>query len=254
MRCEDMDGIICEQDGSALLVRIVDKTKKSIEEAGEKLNSQDFSVKGILDFIGKAIGSVASNIAANRNVYINLPSVKLTEMDLNSKSGDIEVKAEMPETLSAHSMSGEINIIAADNGPAGKVNISSMSGDVEFSGNAQSITISSMSGDVEAYGAFHETELKSTSGDAEFEGNALQVRIVSVSGDVSADLRNTSVRSILARSTSGDVDISLADGTDSVHVSMGTVSGTVHCSIPDAGPDADLQIQANSVSGDVTIR
>ena len=100
VRCEDMEQLVCEQDGSILSVTIVDKAKKTIEEAGKTMNSQEFTMKGLLNFVGKAISSVASNIAVSWNVYIDLPAVALAEMDLNAKSGDIEVKAKMPEILS----------------------------------------------------------------------------------------------------------------------------------------------------------
>ena len=175
-------------------------------------------------------------------------------MELNAKSGDIEVKAKMPEVLAARSMSGDIRVDALDRDPAGKVTLSAMSGEIEFEGNADNICLSSMSGDVQARGIYRNAEMKSTSGDVELEGEGEQIRMNSVSGDVTVDLKNITVRSIQAHSTSGDVDIDLASGTDSVHCSVSTVSGSVHSSIPDAGSGAKLQIQANSVSGDVTIR
>ena len=85
-------------------------------------------------------------------------------------------------------------------------------------------------------------------------GEAEQIRLNSVSGDAEAELRNTTVRSILARSTSGDVNIFLAPGTDSVHAVMSSVSGSTSCTVADSGAGARLQIQAGSVSGDVKIR
>ena len=255
VRCEDLEQIRCVKEGSALVVKAVDKAKKSIEEEGRKMVNQDFTVKGLLDFIGKAIGSVAVNISVSRDVYIDLPRRAMEEMDLNAKSGDIEVKAKMPEKLIAHNMSGDIRIDAIDRDPAGYILLSAMSGDLEFEGNANTITMSSMSGDVEARGVFDSVEMKSTSGEVELEGEASQVRMNSVSGDVTVDLRNATVRSIEARSTSGDVDIDLANGTEGgVHTSMSTVSGSVSCSIPDAGPAAGLRIQAASVSGDITVK
>ena len=99
-----------------------------------------------------------------------------------------------------------------------------------------------------------EAEIKSTSGDADLTGEAERIRMHSVSGDVTAELKNDGVRLIDARSTSGDVEIGLAKGTDSVHVNASTVSGTVSKYIPDCGAGAQLQINAGSVSGDVTIR
>ena len=254
VRCEDMEQLICELNGETLSVKIVDKARKSIEEAGRQMNSQEFSMKGLLNFIGKAIGSVSASITVSWDVYIDLPEASLKEMDLNSKSGDIEVKAKMPELLSARSMSGDVRADALDRDPAGRVSMSAMSGEIEYGGNADSICLSSMSGDVEARGTSGNVEMKSTSGDVELEGESEQIRMNSVSGDVTVDLRNTTVRSIQARSTSGDVDIDLAAGTESVHTSASSVSGSVRCSYPDAGTGAGVQITANSVSGDVTIK
>jgi len=254
VRCEDMEQLVCEQNGQVLSVTIVDKARKTIEEAGRAMNGQEFSMKGLLNFIGKAIGSVSASITVSWDVYIDLPEKVLAEMELSTKSGDIEVKAKMPEVLTARSMSGDVRVDALDSDPAGKVTLSAMSGEVEFEGNADIIILSSMSGDVQARGIYRNVEMKSTSGDVELEGEGEQIRMNSVSGDVTIDLENMTARSIQARSTSGDVDIDLAAGTDSVHCSASTVSGSVHNSIPDAGSVAKLQIQANSVSGDVTVR
>ena len=254
VRCEDMEQLNCELNGSTLSVGIVDKARKTIEEAGKQMNSQEFSVKGLLNFIGKAIGSVASNITVGWDVYIDLPQTALCEMNLNAKSGDIEVKARLPEKLTAHNMSGDVTVDALDKEAGSSVVISTMSGEVGFNGNAGSISLSSMSGEVEASGTYQNAELKSTSGDVELDGEAEQIRMSSVSGDVEVTLSNTTVRFIQARSTSGDVDIDLAAGTDSVHISMNTVSGSTHCSVPDSGAGANLQIQASSVSGDITIK
>ncbi len=254
VRCEDMEQLTCELNSGTLAVGIVDKTRKSIEEAGKQMNSQEFSVKSLLNFIGKAIGSVSTGFSVNWDVYIDLPATALEEMDLNAKSGDIEVRTVLPERLNAHSMSGDITVTAADQFPASRVTAGAMSGEVKFSGNADTVTLASMSGEVKARGKFRTAELKSTSGDAEIDGEAEQVRVNSVSGDVEVNLGNTTVSSIQARSTSGDVDISLAAGTDSVHASMSTVSGSARCGFQDGGAGARLQIQASSVSGDVTIK
>ena len=254
VRCEDMEQLVCSLDGDVLSVRILDRTKQSIEEAGREMNSQEFSLKGLLNFLGKAIGSAASSITVSWNVYIDLPEVSLREMDLNAKSGDVEVKACLPEFLTVRTMSGDIRVDAHGGAKAGKVQISAMSGEAEFYGNADQIRMSSMSGEVTADGVFRDAELKSTSGDVKLLGEAEIVRLNSVSGDVEVKARNADIRSIEARSTSGDAEIDLAPGADSVHASISTVSGTASCRVPDAGSGARLQITAASVSGDVTVR
>ena len=254
VRCEDMNQLLCEQDGSGLSIRILDQTKQSIEEAGKKLSNEDFSLKGLLSFIGKAIGSMASGITVSWNVYIDLPAVALAEMNLNSKSGDIEVNAVLPDILTIHSMSGDIEVTAKGRNESRKVSLTAMSGEIEFTGNAETIVMSSMSGDVTAHGFFQDATLKSTSGDTKLIGGADKMTLNSVSGDVTAELRSTNTSSIQAHTTSGDVEIELAPGTESVHSSMSTVSGSTSCRFADSGSGAKLQISAKSVSGDVTIK
>ncbi len=254
VHCEDMDQLLCSLDGTTLSVRIVDQARKSIDEAGEKLRGNEFSLNGLLSFIGKAIGSVASSITVSWNVYVDMPAVQLSEMNLNAKSGDVEIKAQLPERLTVRTMSGDIEVEADSGIPAETVNIGAMSGEIEFAGNAAQIICSSMSGDVTARGRFTSAELKSTSGDVELNGEAETLRMNSVSGDITGEIRSAEIRSIEARSTSGDVEIDLAPGTDSVHASVSTVSGSASNRIPDGGAGALLKIQAASVSGDVRIR
>lgn len=253
VRCEDMEQLICEQNGDSLRIRTEDKSRQSIQEAGEKMKNSEFSLNGLLSFIGKAISSVASNITVSWNVYIELPDMMLEEMDLNSKSGDVEMEACVPKALTIHTMSGDAIVKAMNGSKAERVIITSMSGDTGFSGDACKVTMSSMSGDVEAKGSFTEAELKSTSGEAGLAGAAEKVRVHSVSGDVNIRIHSASVRNIEGRSTSGDVEIRLPEGTNSVHARTSTVSGEIKCSVPDAGANAILTIDAGSVSGDVTI-
>ena len=254
VHCEDMDQLVCSLDGDVLSVRTMDRTKQSLEEAGRQINSQDFSLKGPLNFLGKTIGSVASSITVSWNIYIDLPGNPLREMDLSAKSGDVEVNAALPEQLTIRTMSGDVRVNFSGRAKAEKADISTMSGDIEFFGSADRIRMSSMSGDVTAEGMFSETELKSTSGEVKLSGEAETIRLHSVSGDVTAKPRNADIRSIEARSTSGDAEIELAPGTDSVHASLSTVSGSASCRVPDSGSGARLQINASSVSGDVIVR
>lgn len=253
VRSESMEQLICTLDGDTLSVRVTDNAKQSLDEAGRQINSEDFSLKSLIRFMGKAIESAVSSITVSWNVYIDIPDNALQAMDLNAKSGDVEVKACFPDKLTIRTMSGDVK--AAGSGmKAGNVQISAMSGDIEFFGNADRIHLSSMSGDVNAEGNFETAELKSTSGDARICGTAKSVRLHSVSGDVTVKAGSADIRSIDAHSTSGDADIELHPDTDSVHASVSSVSGSVSCRIPDAGSNALLQITASSVSGDVTVR
>ena len=254
IRCEDMDQLICSMDGSTLLIRIADKAKQSLQDACSEVSKNEFTLGGLLSFLGKAIGTAASSITVSWNVYIDLPANVPAEMELSAKSGDVDYHAPLPEKMAVHSMSGDLKVIGKDGKAAEKIALSSMSGDCEFNGNAKAIAMSSMSGDITARGEFREAEIKSTSGDVKLTGCADQIRLSSVSGDAEAQVRNTDIRRIEARTTSGDVEIELAAGTDSIHANTSTVSGSVTNRCADSGSGARLQITANSVSGDVTIR
>lgn len=254
VRCEDMDQLICNMDGSTLSVRIADRAKQSLQDACNEVNKNEFTLSGLLSFLGKAIGTAASSITVSWNVYIDLPAGVPAEIELSAKSGDVDYRAGLPERMSVHSMSGEIKVESTGSKPAEKIALSTMSGDIEFNGNAKAVAMSSMSGDVTARGEFRDAEMKSTSGDVKLIGCTDHVRLSSVSGDADAEMKNIDVHAIEARTTSGDVDISLAPGTESIHANVSTVSGSSSNRFADGGAGAQLQITASSVSGDVTIR
>ncbi len=254
VRCEDMDQLICEMDGSTLSIHIADGVKQINAESGKEMNSPELTLKGVLGFLAKVIGTAASSITVSWNIYIDLPASFSAEFDLNAKSGNIKYNAGTPERLNLHTMSGDADVRLIGGGSAEKAVLSSMSGDVEFDGNAKAIVMSSMSGDVTARGKYQDAELKSTSGDVLMTGSAEYLHLVSVSGDATAEMNNRDIRMIEARTTSGDVNLSLLPETDSVHAVVSTVSGSASCRFADSGEDALLHITAKSVSGDVIIR
>ena len=251
VRCEEMDQMICEASSGVLRVRVADVSSSVADDP--LLSGKDISARSILNFLGKALGSAVSRITVSWNVYIDLPASALEEMELDARSGDIVLKTAFPKKISAHTASGDVRLESDAGETALKIEAGSMSGEVEVFGNADALTLTSMSGEVTAKGTFGTVVMKSTSGDVQLTGYAESLRLNSVSGDVNADLRNTDVRLIEAAATSGDVEIKLAPGTDSVSASMRTVSGSASCKYPDAGQAAALKISAASVSGDVRI-
>ena len=74
-----------------------------------------------------------------------------------------------------------------------------------------------------------------------------------ISGDITLTVENTTVKNITGKSTSGDVEIYLPRGLHSVHAECSTVSGDCCSRISDAGMNAEVQIRARSISGDVTV-
>jgi DUF4097 and DUF4098 domain-containing protein YvlB len=82
----------------------------------------------------------------------------------------------------------------------------------------------------------------------------MELTVSSISGDADVTVENTTVKEITAKSTSGDVEISLPAGLRGIHAECSTVSGDCLSRVSDAGRDAPVQIRAKSVSGDVTVQ
>ncbi len=250
--CDDPEGLTAEQNGSR--VRITGA--KKMEKAGHSFEfpeGEEISISGILNMVGKAIRSVATTFQGGAPIIIEVPDGQMKEIELNSRSGDIECSCAMARKMTARSTSGDVTLQPAVEKTAEKLIVSTVSGDAEVHGSALEGEAGSMSGSVTVDGVFEGLELKSTSGDVEFTGSVLELTASSISGDVTLTVENTSLKRITAKSTSGDVEIDLPDGLSNVHAECSTVSGDCCSRVSDAGYNAAVQIRAKSVSGDVTV-
>lgn len=252
VRCDEPRQIICDTNGSRLNIRVDSEWKNISKNGGMK--PEEVSVKGILNFVGKVLNKVASDIStAGAHVYIDLPDWMQDEIELNSMSGDVEIIGCAAPIVTLHSTSGDIIYEAPENAGIRKISASTASGDIRISGNADEAEGSSISGDVQMNGEYRKVMMKSTSGDTRLNGCANDLYAHTVSGENTLTLRNNDAKRIEAASTSGSVDIELPRNTPSVHVSMKSVSGSTRCSFPDDGANASLQIHASSVSGSIRI-
>ena len=159
-------------------------------------------------------------------------------------------------------------------GAFGNVDVHSASGDIEAAEVRGTATLRSASGHVALEEAQGDAELHSTSGRVRLGRAQGRAEINSVSGDVAVD---EALAGVNARSVSGDIRVgSVANGT----VTLYSVSGDVEIGIavgakafidahsmsgrmrsdlevsdsPAAPGDPDVEIRANTMSGDVTIR
>ena len=215
---------------------------------------EEISISGILSMVGKAIRSVANTIINGPEIRIEVPDGQMKEIELNSRSGDIECSCAMARKMTVRSTSGDVTLEPVMEKTAESLRVSTVSGDAEVHGSALDAEVSSMSGEVSVDGVFERLEAKSTSGDVEFTGTVLELTASTISGDAEATVENTTLKRITAKSTSGDVEINLPAGLNSVHAECSTVSGDCLSRVSDAGADATVQIRAKSVSGDVTVQ
>ena len=251
--CDDPQGLTAEQAGNRILIKGTQKHEKAAA-AFDFQEGEEISLSGLLNMVGKAIRNVANTFQAGAPIRIEVPDGRMNEIELNSRSGDIECSCAMARKMTARSTSGNVTLQPETEKTAEKLTVSTVSGDAEVHGSAMSGEMSSMSGDVTVDGVFETLDLKSTSGDVEFTGSLLELTASSISGDVTVTAENTTLKRITAKSTSGDVEIDLPDRLSSVHAECSTISGDCLSRVSDAGAGAAVQISAKSISGNVTVQ
>ena len=249
--CDDAAGVKAELvDGE---VRVAGQKSEKVSAAFQFPEGEEVSISGILNMVGKAIRNMVPNIQGGPPITIEVPDGQMKEIELNSRSGDIECYCAMARKMTVRSTSGDVTLQPETEKTAEKMIVSTVSGEAEVHGSALEAEVSSMSGDVTVDGVFETLEMKSTSGEVEFNGSVMEVNASAISGDVSLTIENTTVKQIAGKSTSGDVEIYLPRGLRSVHAECATVSGDCCSRVSDAGMNAEVQIRAKSISGDVTV-
>ncbi len=251
--CDDPEGLKTETSGSELRITGVKKTQKAAS-AFEMPEGEEISLGGLLNMVGKAIRSVTVSFASGAAIRVEVPDGQMKVIELNSRSGDIECTCAMARKMAVRTTSGDVSLEPVTEKTAESLLASTVSGDAEIHGSALDAEIGSMSGDVTADGVFENLRMKSTSGDVRFTGSVADLTISSISGDAGAEIENNSLKHVEAKSTSGDVNIDLPDGLNSVHAEISSVSGDCLSRVSDAGSGATVQIRAKSVSGDVTVQ
>ena len=250
--CDDPEGVKAELVNGEVRVTGAKKSEK-VSASFQFPEGEEISISGILNMVGKAIRNVATNIQGGAAITIEVPDGQMKEIELNSRSGDIECYCAMARKMTVRSTSGDVTLQPETEKTAEKLIVSTVSGEAEVHGSALESEVSSMSGDVTVDGVFEKLDMKSTSGSVEFNGSVMEANANAISGDISLTVENTSVKSITGKSTSGDVEIYLPRGLHSVHAECSTVSGDCCSRVSDAGMNAEVQIRARSISGDVTV-
>lgn len=179
---------------------------------------------------------------------IRIPQSYRGALNVNSSSGDVEIRDQNLSELSVQTSSGDLRLNSIQ---ASTITMKSSSGDHTAEGlDAGRATMNSSSGEIRVKDLQGETEAESSSGDIslsylEFDTN-LEVR--SSSGDVTLHLTDTAQFRVEARTSSGDIDcaypVTLGDADNEMRKNR--LSGTVG-----AGTQ---QVSVKTSSGDITIR
>ena len=250
--CDEPKAVTCSMAGNKLIIKGNDK-QRSAGDAFKKPEGEEITLSSILNMVGKAIRNVTSSFVNGLPIRIEVPDGMMTEMELNTRSGDIECSCALARKMTMRSTSGDVKLEPETEKTADRLVVSTVSGNAEISGSAMEAEVSSMSGDVTVDGVYENLRMKSTSGDAEFTGSVTDLTASSISGEVEITVENKTLKRIEAHTTSGDVEITLPSGLQGIHAECSTVSGDVLSRVSEAGIDAPVQIRAKSVSGDVHV-
>jgi DUF4097 and DUF4098 domain-containing protein YvlB len=132
-------------------------------------------------------------------------------------------------------------------GVEGKVDASTMSGDLKLDGGSGKIEMESVSGDVTVIDARGKLDLASVSGDIRVKADAERFEANSVSGNIKASIgRSERVR---LESVSGDIDLRV-DMLESGELDADTVSGDVNIFFLNKDLNATFEIETGP-GGDV---
>ncbi len=253
LRCDDPERVILDVADGCLTVKAADRASRASEALRDD-KPEEMTLSGILSYVGRVVRKFSTQMSYNGPLEILVPRKIMTEMKLNTVSGDISYQGPIADVITLHTASGDIEIDPSDDATMERVSAGAASGDVKLHGSAAEAELNSMSGDVSATGAFDTIRIRSVSGDAEFSGSAVKLTLHSVSGDAEATIENNSIQWIEAKSTSGDVEIMLPEGLEGVHAEYTSRSGSCYCKAADAGFSAPVQIRASTVSGSVRIQ
>jgi DUF4097 and DUF4098 domain-containing protein YvlB len=196
------------------------------------------------------------------DLYLRVPEAASIEAE--TVSADISVSGSHGESISLHSVSGDVEVDASPQ----RIDLKSVSGDVEFEGSVPRSAIETVSGEIVVVGADGEISAKTVSGDLSLEaGEVSRGRFEGVSGDLVLSLSMAQNGRLTCDSMSGDIQLSLpADQQGSFEAQ--SMSGSIRSDFGKSsrvshGPGVMLEhqegqggakIRAETFSGDISIR
>ncbi|MER8039389.1 DUF4097 family beta strand repeat-containing protein [Streptomyces hydrogenans] len=186
--------------------------------------------------VGVSGGNVVGDVVINGNRFAGVGGTTVIK-----GTSPIEITAVVPEGSSVIGRTQSADIIAE--GALLNVTASTQSGDVR-TGHVAKVTASTQSGDVVIAQAAH-IDAKTQSGDVRL-GRTDVVEGSTMNGDICIDDFGGTAR---LNTMSGDIRVHATAGGD---ISARTMSGDIHVTATEAALDGDLDVHANSMSGDVT--
>ena len=220
-----------------------------------------FAADGVL--IVRPQRTAASSLLFRRGVMaadidIRLPFRRWDVLQISSVNGDVVLLGSGAEAGQVYirTVSGDVdgNLSRCD-----QLTVDSVSGDIDWRGDAADLQAQTVSGDMEVSGRIGKVKATSVSGDMEFVGPVDEFRAISTSGDIRLETA-TLPQSMTLSAKSGDCDVRLPDAGPFA-IELKTVSGNMDWQFPLVwaggvgayGEGARTTYTVTSVSGDVRL-
>ena len=251
---EDMPNLVVNAAGDTLQIQRDNKVEVKTPEMPEKKEWNSFS--GIMNNIGRMLGNIKVNVqyGGGGEVTIALPDEYAFALELHSTSGDVSIDNVNVNDIFVGTTSGDVEINLDKDIVPEKIYVKGASGDACINANARNLHAHTVSGDVECNGEYEGVFVNTVSGDGEVNGMIQEAKLNSVSGDMELYVKSDALRKVQCNTTSGDLTIHLpALLQGQVAVQMNTTSGDRNNRFGEPVGAPLAFVQANSVSGDVTV-
>jgi len=269
------DGVLSIQQKSRTEVEGESTVKDISRDAQELFDKNQWSAEDVTGFLSstfqRALGGVSKIFSApvDAKIKVYLPAGRIQTAEIGTTSGDIVWdEISVSESMKIGTTSGDAAVTLG--AKCAEVGIHCTSGDVTFRGEADTLDLSTTNGDIEAEASAEKAALSTTSGDLKWTGSAAELDVTTVNGD--ADLRGETGH-VEAQSVNGDLDVTV--DAENCDMELNTVTGDITVRTPaeksvraetsttrgDAkvrrettdSEEADIQIRAESVNGDIVI-
>ena len=163
-------------------------------------------------------------------------------------SGDARLTINVPRNSSITTEGASSSYVIT--GVEGKVDATTMSGDLKLNGGSGKVELESVSGDVTVVGASGKLDLASVSGDVRAKVDAMRFEASSVSGNIEASIGKS--ERIQLQSVSGDIDLDV-DFVNGGELDADTVSGDIDIRFLNKDLSASFEIETGP-GGDIKNR
>lgn len=254
---------LIQGENSLLKARVDGDTLVITQEKRAGASPDASEPQGLLGALAKLISTAVNmDSGSDCKADIGLPAGLVRSVHVTTLSGDITFNARAEEAV-LQTTSGDLDLSVPErneneaggfaDAACGRLQASTISGDLEVRGSFVSAALNSTSGDLSFTGRCGDLKINTVSGDAEAETSADRVNGSTVSGDL--ELRLPGVRSadVSLQTVSGDVCLAVPDAKEGISVSAFTRSGDVSYHNVNLRDGAPMTARITTVSGDVEV-